>query len=73
MRVFLTGASGYIGGVIAEKLLAANHSVAEASRAWPKVLVDVLRTNNQSSAEKTRQELGCELVVDEVHRASSIA
>jgi nucleoside-diphosphate-sugar epimerase len=32
MNVFLTGASGYIGGVVAEKLLAAGHSVMGLAR-----------------------------------------
>ena len=36
MQVFLTGVSGYIGGSIAEKLLAAGHRVAGLVRSQEK-------------------------------------
>jgi nucleoside-diphosphate-sugar epimerase len=59
MRIFLTGASGYIGGSVAAALLAAGHEVAGLAR----------------SAERARQveALGIEPVLGELGNAGALA
>src|SRR5512146_1348225 len=59
MRIFLTGASGYIGGTVAAALLAAGHQVAGLAR----------------SAERARQvaALGIEPILGELGDAAALA